>query len=157
MPVRRTKGEFTRVRKIFGGARISVGFPKETTGGQTYPNGEKISRIAAIQEFGNPDNKMYGNPAPIPPRPALRNGIARFAKEEKEFIEKAVTDAMLGRITYSQAYLRISVKAADVVRQEFTRGDWVENSPVTIERKGSSQPLIDSGMMRQAVDAIVKD
>lgn len=156
MPVR-LKKNFRRARDVFEGGSIAVGFPSETTGGQKYPNGATVALVATVQEFGNPDNRMPGGAAaPIPPRPFLRGGMAKFARQDIGFVRDAVEGAVDGRYGFAQAKLRIAVKAKDRVQREITQGDFEANSPVTVALKGSNKPLIDTGKMRQAVDAVVR-
>jgi hypothetical protein len=42
-----------------------------------YPDGTYVAMVAAIQNFGAPNNRMFGGPpAPIPPRPFFSNMVA---------------------------------------------------------------------------------
>lgn len=156
MPVK-LKKNFRQAREVLQGGSIAVGFPEETTGGQRYPNGATVATVAAVQEFGNPDNRMFGGAAaPIPPRSFLRGGMAEFARQDVPFVRDAVEGAVEGRYGFAQAKLRIAIKAKDRVQREITDGDFAANSPATVALKGSDKPLIDSGKMRQAVDAVVR-
>lgn len=55
-------------------------------------------------------------------------------------------------------YKELGVKAEEIIQRAFASkgfGQWKDNSLTTIALKGSSQPLIDSGQLRQAVSSTV--
>ena len=55
-----------------------------------------------------------------------------------------------------QAMEVLGVKAEGDMKKTIGRGKFKPNSPKTIKRKGSAQPLIDTGRMRASVSHKVK-
>lgn len=119
---------------------LRVGFLE----GSTSPDGESIPLRAALNEFG------HGN---VPPRPFFRNmisaksdewpeGLAIALKANNYDAEKALEIA--GHAIAGQ--LQASIK-------DFTSPPLAQS---TIDRKGHSQPLIETGDMIRAVDFEVK-
>ena len=46
---------------------------------------------------------------------------------------------------------------AGYMQDNLTNGNWKPNAPLTIELKGSSHPLIDTGQMRQSITYVVEE
>lgn len=94
---------FAVAMKTRGGPALLIGIQgKEALGDH---DGIPNVAIGAINEFGKPDNKMYGNPAPIPPRPFLRNTFdeqnAKWLKLAESLIKARAEDPLeiqLGRV-----------------------------------------------------------
>lgn len=55
-----------------------------------------------------------------------------------------------------QALQQIGVVAKGLVQEEIVNGGFAPNAESTIRKKGSEQPLIDTGTMRQSVNFVVK-
>ena len=55
-----------------------------------------------------------------------------------------------------QALQQIGVVAKGLVQDEIVNGGFAPNAESTIKKKGSKQPLIDTGTMRQSVNFVVK-
>ena len=114
--------------------RVAVGFFKTAR----YNDGTLVAAVAAKNEFG------YGN---VPERPFFRiaigkarHGLRRIARSQARsgFIPSKGLE-MLGM--HMQAAVQTSIVTLDTP----------PNNPQTIERKGSSNPLIDSGKMKNSV------
>lgn len=88
----------------------------------------------------------------IPARPWLVPGVESGSEEYVEIIE----DALSSGKTLSQALEQVGVVAAFKVQEYMTQLNSPPNSPGTINRKGSSNPLIDSGALRQSVTSKVE-
>lgn len=132
---------------------IAVGFPRETTGGQRYTDsGSADAPTVASVAFWN--ERGHGN---TPPRPFMREGVEKFFREDRGFIRNLWKNVLLQRISPRTAKERMALKLKDrVQRQIAPDGNHPANAPATIRRKGSSVPLIDTGRMRRAVDAVVR-
>lgn len=140
----RTKEVSRRLHNFLG---ADVGYLKETTGGQTYPNGWTLAENAALHELGE------GN---VPPRDFMRQGADRFEKDDRT-IAKIITGLVEGRTTPTMASNGLGVLLQNHVRQALRTGKFAPLDPRTIQRKGSSKPLIDTGKLRQGVDVRTKD
>lgn len=97
--------------------------------------------IAAIHEYGAPR-------AGIPARPFLRQTFER-AHAELIALQTRVYRAVLGkRMDGVTALGLIGAWAAGQVKETITsHGEFVPLDPATIEAKGSSRPLVDTGQL----------
>lgn len=121
---------------------VQVGFQ----GDEKYEDGTTIAEVAAYNEFGSSDT---------PERPFMRQS---FENHESEL--QAACDAA-NRLVSSggsadQALQQIGVVAKGLVQEEIVNGGFAPNAESTIRKKGSEQPLIDTGTMRQSVNFVVK-
>lgn len=83
----------------------------------------------------------------IPARPWLSPGVDASNLEYVKLIEDGVANGD----TMDQTLNRVGVVAVASVQRYMTELRTPPNAPSTIKRKGSSNPLIDSGAMRQSV------
>ena len=129
---------------------VFVGLPSEKIGGEIYRDGQTIMSIGAVHEYGAGNN---------PKRSFLRTPFIMHKKKINEFIAKQFDRTMDGTLIDDAldmvgAYCRnISVKA-------FTTkgyGQWDELDPKTVERKGSSKILIDTGTLRNAISWVIRN
>ena len=58
--------------------------------------------------------------------------------------------------TAQQALQKIGVFAKGLVQQEIVDGGFAPNAESTVKKKGSDKPLIDSGLMRESVNFVIK-
>lgn len=89
----------------------------------------------------------------IPARPWLYPGVESGAGEYVEAIQNAVRNGK----TLLEALEIAGVIAVGKVQAYMTQLNTPPNAPSTVAKKGSSNPLIDSGAMRQSVDSKVTD
>ncbi len=94
-----------------------------------------------------------------PPRPVLEPALkahkdAIGEKFKKIYLATAKADAA----GVESAITGAGLFAQNVCRDWFTdpRNGWAPNSPATIARKGSENPLIDTGAMRKAITYVVR-
>lgn len=129
---------------------VFVGLPSEKVGGEIYRDGQTIMSIGAVHEYGAGNN---------PKRSFLRTPFLLKKKQINEFIAKQLertldgvsVDDALGMVG---AYCRnISVKAFSTKGY----GQWDELEPKTVERKGSSKILIDTGTLRNAISWVIRN
>ena len=134
--------KYFRELKKMTDMEIQVGFQ----GDQKYEDGTSIAQVAAINEFGASD---------IPERPFMRQS---FENHEGEL--QAVCDAAQRLVSSGgsaeQALQQVGVVAKGLVQDEIVNGGFAPNAESTIKKKGSEQPLIDTGTMRQSVNFVVK-
>jgi hypothetical protein len=124
---------------------VMVGVPA----GKTEPDGTSLAMIAAVHEFGSPENG-------IPERSFIRAGILRGRTKFERLNAANLRLVVLGQKTVEQAIEQLGVVAAGEVKREFTVGTFEPLKPATIARKGSSKPLLDSGNLRQAVTYVIE-
>ena len=60
--------------------------------------------------------------------------------------------SIAGGMDESQALSKAAIMLKNAIQKEITNIKEPPNSPYTIEKKGSSNPLIDTGLMRSKVE-----
>jgi len=113
--------------------------------GQKVAEGEELNlaTIAAFNEFGT---------STIPSRPFLRSTVDENRSKYGEVIAKGLRAAIDGRQRFKVSLDRLGLMVVSDVQKKITDNDFPRNAPSTIERKGSSKPLIDTGRLRQSID-----
>jgi hypothetical protein len=123
-------------------ASLSVGFLE----GATYPDGTSVALVAATDEFGRPSIGQ-------PPRPFFRDMIAAKSGEWPEAVANLlkVNDFDAAK-TLGQAGEAIKGQLQQSIA-DFNR---VPLKQSTIDAKGFDKQLIDSSVMINAADFVVK-
>lgn len=88
----------------------------------------------------------------IPPRPFIKGWADSNKAQIKSTMERLYSQVADGQITASTALNKLGVFAKSGIQSYIKRGNFTPNALSTIKKKGSSQPLIDSGTMRKAVN-----
>lgn len=116
--------------------------------------GLTLAELGLIQEFGIPGH--------IPARPFLSQGIgnakAQAAKLMGALLAK-MGDSMEPSAFRQQAKRVLSAVGAFVagaVKKGITDGGFVKNAQSTEDRKGSTKPLIDTGLLRQSITWVLE-
>lgn len=134
--------KYFRELKKMTDMEIQVGFQ----GDQKYEDGTSIAQVAAVNEFGASD---------IPERPFMRQSFENHEGELQAACDAAQRLVSSGG-SAEQALQQIGVAAKGLVQDEIVNGGFAPNAESTIKKKGSEQPLIDTGTMRQSVNFVVK-
>ena len=139
-----------RLRRATG-ARVRVGVLEEAT---KTESGEGETRapltlleVAALHEFGAPG-------AGIPQRSFIRAGVDENL-ERIQTIQRTLGRQVLGGIELPVALDRLGAKVAAMLQNRISAGIEPPNSPETIERKGSSKPLVDTGQLKASITWLV--
>ena len=116
--------------------------------GSSATSKPSVAAVAADNEFGV---RHDGGGPPIPERPFFRRGLIAA--------EDPILDVLKGGIDPDK--MVVDVRTAEAVglviqsaiqREIETSESWaVPNSPATIEAKGSSGPLRDTGLLRNSI------
>ena len=117
---------------------IVVGYPKSEIGSIKYPDGTAVIFVAVKNEFG----------IGIPERSFLRSTLIQKRKEYRRMIAKASENAIRGRKPLDKSLNRIGMIAVADIQRKITELRTPPNAPSTIRIKKSSNPLIDTGLMR---------
>jgi hypothetical protein len=121
---------------------VEVGF----LAGATYPDGTSVPMVAAINEYGAPSRG-------IPPRPFFRSMIAEKSKEWPDAVQKLLK-------AHGYAADATLMDMGELIKGELQQSIVDLISPPlaasTIAAKGSSKPLVDTGVMLRSVDYAVK-
>lgn len=124
---------------------VKVGLPLEKVGSKVYGPGISIITVGAWHEYG------FGN---NPVRSFLRVPFAKKSKELNNFIADQFHKVFFDGVDVDKALNLIGVKATNISKDAFQTsgwGEWAPNTPQTIQAKGSSKPLIDTGTLRNSI------
>jgi hypothetical protein len=100
--------------------------------------------IAAANEFGAPRRK-------IPERSFMRSTFDETKGTVADLVGKEYDKILKGSSTVLVSLGRLGAYMKGAIQKKIQRGPFVANRPFTIERKGSSRPLIDTGQLRQSI------
>ena len=127
------------ITKFMGKERLEIGFFETAK----YPSGEYVAQVARYNEFGTLN---------IPMRPFFRNAINKNIKKWYATLQNAINQ----NATPSKALSIVGeVARADII-QSITDLRTPPNAESTIKQKKSTNPLIDTGLMRRSVTYKVK-
>lgn len=127
------------------GAAVTVGVQSDAGSDE---NGTPLAAIAFWNEQGTAGGGWGG---PIPERPFMRDTFDQQKGAWGRTADRAISAILMGRATPKRAFSVLGELAQSDIQTAIVSGGWTPNSPVTVEMKGSSTPLIDSGAMRQAI------
>ena len=139
--------ELDKILSRYDDFDIEVGVPEDAP---NYPDGTSVALVAAVQEFGSPANN-------IPERSFLRSTIKENKKEYSGLMTKSVKKAYETGKPLKKLANKIGLKAADDVKQKITSLRSPANEASTIKAKKSSNPLIDTGHLRNSITYEVVD
>lgn len=121
---------------ITGPSIVKVGFPE----GQSQ--GDIVDRAVW---------NHYGTSRGIPSRPFLMNAVRKNKRTYVNALKSSAAQILNGDTTMTMILNRLGILAQGHIQEEITNLQSPENAASTIARKGSSNPLIDTGEMRAAV------
>jgi hypothetical protein len=98
----------------------------------------------------------YGTSRGIPARPFLTNAIRNNRSAYLAAMKTSGAKILRGETDLETVMRKLGVKAQGDIQQEITNLRDPPNTVATIEAKGSSNPLIDTGEMRSKVTWQVK-
>lgn len=135
------KRYFAELKKL-AELEVQVGYQAD----QTYEDGTSLAEIAAYNELGTSDT---------PARPFMRQSFEKHESELQAACDRVNATLSKGG-TAEQALDQLGVFCKGLVQEEIVEGGFAPNTESTIKKKGSEQPLIDTGYMRQSVNYVVK-
>ncbi len=125
---------------------VYVGIP--SAAGQ-YEDGTPLAVIGAVHEFGRADGS-------IPERSFLRVPLRANQETYRKIIARGLQDVVEGNASLNQVFNQVGARAAGDSQEAISAGIPPPNAQSTIERKGSSTPLIDTGRLRQSITHVVE-
>jgi phage gpG-like protein len=128
--------------KQFKKAVIKVGIQ---AGSGRSQDGVRVVDYAAWNEFGT--KSIGGN---IPERSFIRSTAAAKNNWNKE-IDKAYINVIDNKYSPLGAIGIVGVQAVDDIKATITAGVEPKNAPATVEKKGSTKTLIDTGLLRNSI------
>nr|DAL49497.1 MAG TPA_asm: virion morphogenesis protein [Caudoviricetes sp.] len=134
MSIKIRKKEKAFKSSIFTNKKLKVGIFESAK----YDDGTPVAQVAFWQEFGT---------AKIPMRPFFRNAIAKNTRKWGD----SVNTALIGTNDSEKALKMLGeIMRGDIVLS-LTNLNTPPNAPSTIKQKGSSNPLIDTGLLRNSI------
>jgi phage gpG-like protein len=121
---------------------IKVGVLSGTGEHSNSDNGQTLAEIAFWNEFGTKE---------IPARPFLRVTIRENRHLLKRLIARLYDLIIQNKITTDAAQKVLGAKVAALVQKKITQLRDPPNTPHTIDRKGSSNPLVDTGELKNSI------
>jgi len=106
--------------------------------------------IGMIHEFGSVSKN-------IPRRSFIEMPLTLYLKDEVEKAIPRIRNAFEA-LDIRRAYALLGIAGEAVILKAFNTqgyGKWAPNSPITIARKGSSKPLIDTAQLRKSINSRV--
>lgn len=140
---------FIRQMKQAGRAKdphVTVGVHgKDESRGSGEPTNVEV---ATFNEFGT---------TTAPARSFLRSTVDEERRKYADMFQVSLARWVDGKSTLHDALALVGTQAKADVQRKITKLKDPPNAPSTIAQKGSSNPLIDTGQMRQAVDFVVNN
>lgn len=136
------------VKKLKGlrGTTVVVGLMGGAA--HVYDDGTTVVSVAAFNEFGT---------STIPARPFIRSTMDEQRQNIGDLVQKLAGRIADGKIDRDRAARFLGEFAKSKIQKKIVDLREPPNAQSTIDSKGSSNPLIDTGAMRQAVTyAVVK-
>ena len=139
-------GKVVRRLQSLRGMTVTVGHHA----GSAYPDGTPIAQVAAAHEFGAPSKG-------IPPRPALGPTADANSKRYVEQLTSLNARMLTGGAgaTPEGVAAVFGAGVANDIKRAITTLQEPPLKPATIAAKGSTKPLIDTGALRDGVEARV--
>ena len=132
-------------RKFRDAPTVLVGVPKSAG---NYEDGVHTATVAAVQEFGSADGR-------VPERSFLRAGIADSEQGIKKIYENMLSDVIENDTDVSYIQSIVGEFVVGKIVEKISSGIGPANAPSTINKKGSSTPLIDTGHLRQSITYVI--
>jgi hypothetical protein len=135
--------KFQKMLNELAGKEVRIGFQH---GKASEDDGTDICDIAAWNELGTEHT---------PSRPFLRKSVDENESKINAFLQSKKKELVSG-ISAEQVLKEIGIFQKDLIQEKITDGDFIPNAESTVQRKGSSKPLIDTGRMRQSVNFVIQ-
>lgn len=121
--------------------------PKEAREAAASGRQPTLAEVAAANEFGVPTQG-------VPARPFLRQSGKQYRARWVGLFRTAVKRAV--ERDDETGFRVLGVATVADVKAKLTSGPWEPNASLTVERKGSDRPLIDTGQLRNSIRAAVR-
>ena len=105
-----------------------------------YEDGTPVAAVAAWNEFGTKT---------IPERPFFRNALAESERSVGRILQAGLDTKKM--VVGEQLAGRVGAHVQGKIQDSITSLKEPPNAPETVKRKGSSDPLLDTGTLRNSV------
>ena len=110
--------------------------------GKNAPNGVRVIDVANWMEFGT---------STVPARSFIRAWFDETQAADRKQIRKVMRAALDGELTQDQALEILGLRFVGSIQERISKGIPPPLAQSTIDRKGSSTPLIDTGQLRSSI------
>ena len=141
---------FEKNMRVIKGSFVKVGLPSGFNAAPGESDASEILVIGATQEFGTNSAGKNHN-ITIPERSYMRSSFDENRVKLNRVVDKAYSSILLQRATVGQALGRLGLFAASKVKKKIRDLRTPPNKPSTIAKKGSMNPLIDTGQLVQSI------
>jgi len=115
--------------------------------GGHYPDGTSIPLVGFWNEFGTKKS---------PERPFMRATLFSN-KNYKDTLEAMAKGIVAGKYNKEKAFEMLGQKVKQDIQKTIVELRHPRNAKSTVLKKGSSNPLIDTGLMRSSIDYAVEE
>ena len=137
-------------RRYESNQELVLGYPKGSeSAGLSYPDGTELLTVAAVNNFGS---RSQG----IPARDFMSAGSTGAVEATSPIAEVLIPKLNEGTITKERILETLGPVAEAEFKKAITELDEPENAESTIKAKGSSNPLIDTGLLQQSFTHAVR-
>jgi hypothetical protein len=135
--------------KMAKGLKIAVGLPEESVSGVAYGGGLSVIDIGYKHEYG----------VGVPRRSFLEMPILLHKDKIEDFSKLQFRKVFEEGVKADQAIGLLGLAVENIIGEAFDTegwGQWQALSQKTIENKGSSKILTDTGLLRQSIGSVVR-
>jgi hypothetical protein len=148
----RDRGAKALMKRLAQSGQLTVGI-HEAEGAATKEGDDdggdmQLIDVAIVHEFGSDDGR-------IPRRSFIRDWEDEKAAEHKDQLRQAGKAVIDGKLDAERALGRLGVLYQGDIQKRIAAGIDPPLAQRTIDRKGSSKPLIDTGQLRTSVSHAV--
>lgn len=126
--------------------KVEVGLP---SGGQHSDTSLSMHELGMVHEYGSPTRNIPARPFIAPP---IKDNVEKY----KRMMRDQALKLIFRRTTLHNALSLVGEAGKADIQKYMLSANFAPLSAATIERKGSSKPLIDTGQMRNAITYEVK-
>lgn len=139
-----------KVRDLAAGGAVEVGVlgPRAAAPHKGRDGELAEATIADIAFF-------HENGIGVPKRPWLSGWLNAEQSKIQDFTRKLAAQRVTGDLSSERALKMLAVFSKGAIQKYLVTGNFKPLSEITIARKRSSKPLIDTGQMRSSLDARV--
>ena len=135
-------------RQAAGNPHVAAGVTGKKAEERHQDDPLTVAEVATYNHFGTDT---------IPARPFISATVDKNRGKIESTQKRLLKIVLAGKLTPKKALDTLGVGIVGMVRQAINQGFPPPNADATVEKKGSSQPLVDSAQMKGAVDHEVRD
>lgn len=140
---------FTKMLAPLDGAQgtLFVGIPAHLRVRSNDGGTIALWKVAWILEYGNPNNTLFGNRAPIPPRPAIRTLWAQKGDSYMRGVQRHLLDAARRGKPLSVGMSRLGERITRDIRRQYRNWTSPALAQYTVRMKGHDDLFVDTNTL----------